>query len=152
MKNFTVLTSRENALSYFLQLTGGRYDASTMRFYPNPKRWMEIAGYTVKMNGSKVFSCYFDSSKMLTSFVQMVFDTLSTSYIDMESLTIRNTKNMTDYEPLNCDYNFLCDAINGYFYRTFGVDMESAGEVFMDIDECIRQYQARSGQVHKEIA
>lgn len=151
MGKFSVLTSRTEAVDFLYQTVGGRYDADLNRFYPSVSRWLRMGGYDFHIDGHTVTRCSCGSSKLLRSFGQRLYDVLSQSYIDMESMSIISPVSL-DKGSVEGDYRYLCSRMNTLFFFHFGLGMEDIGEVFMDIDECIRQYQTRSRQVHKEIA
>lgn len=151
MGKFSVLTSRDDAIRFLYQTVGGRYDASLNRFYPSVSQWLRMGGYDFHIVGDTVTRCSCGSSKLLRGFGQRLYDVLSQSYIDMESMSIISPTS-ADREPVDGDYRYLCKRMNTLFSFHFGLGMEDIGEVFMDIDECIRQYQTRIGQVHKDIA
>lgn len=151
MKKFSVLTSRTEAVDFLYQTVGGRYDADHNRFYPDVSRWLRMGGYDFHIVGHTVTRCSCGSSKLLRGFGQTLYDVLSQSYIDMESMSIISPVSL-DKGSVEGDYRYLCQRLNTLFFFHFGLGMEDIGEVFMDIDECIRQYQTRSRQVQKEIA
>ena len=151
MGKFSVLTSRDDAIRFLYQTVGGRYDADLNRFYPAVSRWLRMGGYNFRIVGDTVTRCSCGGSKLLRGFGQRLYDVLSQSYIDMESMSIITPVSL-DREPVEGDYRYLCKRMNTLFFFHFGLGMEDIGEVFMDIDECIRQYQTRSRQVRKEIA
>ena len=151
MGKFSVLTSRTEAVDFLYQTVGGRYDADLNRFYPAVRSWLRMGGYNFRIVGDTVTRCSCGSSKLLRSFGQRLYDVLSHSYIDMESMSIISPVSL-DKGSVEGDYRYLCSRMNTIFFFHFGLGMEDIGEVFMDIDECIRQYQTRSRQVQKEIA
>lgn len=151
MKKFSVLTSRTEAVDFLYHTVGGRYDAYLNRFYPSVRHWLRMGGYDFHIDGHTVTRCSCGSSKLLRGFGQRLYDVLSQAYIDMESMSIISPVSV-DKEPVGGDLRYLCKRMNTLFFFYFGLGMKDIGEVFMDIDECIRQYQTRSRQVHKEIA
>lgn len=151
MGKFSVLTSRDDAIRFLYQTVGGRYDTSLDRFYPSVSQWLRMGGYDFCIVGDTVTRCSCGSSKLLKGFGQRLYDVLSQSYIDMESMSIITPVSL-DREPVEGDYRYLCQRLNTLFFFHFGLGMKEIGEVFIDIDECIRQYQTRSRQVQKEIA
>lgn len=151
MKKFSVLTSRKEAINFLYQTVGGRYDADHNRFYPDVSRWLRMGGYDFNIEGHTVTRCSCGSSKLLRSVGQRLYDVLLQAYIDLESMSIINPVSV-DKGSVEGDYMYLCSRMNTIFFFYFGLGMEDIGEVFMDIDECIRQYQTRSRQVQKDIA
>lgn len=140
MEGFKVIVTRENVEMFFEQVIGGRISRKENRFYPDTLKLMKLAGYDVKLHRGRVTSITYNGHKLLQSYGQKLFDTVSTLYIDMNTLDVF-LETWIDNEMIEDDFIDIHDVMEEEFINWFGVYMEDAGDIMRDIEICIRNYQ-----------
>ena len=76
---------------------------------------------------------------------QKLFDTVSTMYIDMDTLG-ECLETWIDNEMIEDDVIDIHNVMEAEFISWFGVYMEDAGDIMRDIESCIKHYQMLSMQ------
>lgn len=146
MEGFRVIVTRENVELFFMQVIGGRISRKENRFYPDTLKLMKLAGYDVKLHrGRVVTGITYNGHKLLQSYGQKLFDTVSTLYIDMDTLG-ECLETWIDNKMIEDDVIDIHNVMEAEFISWFGVYMEDAGDIMRDIESCIKHYQMLSMQ------
>lgn len=123
-----------------MQVIGGRISRKENRFYPDTLKLMKLAGYDVKLHRGRVTSITYNGHKLLQSYGQKLFDTVSTLYIDMDTLG-ECLETWIDNEMIEDDVIDIHNVMEAEFIGWFGVYMEDAGDIIRNVESCIRNYQ-----------
>lgn len=152
MEGFRVIVTRENVELFFMQVVGGRISRKENRFYPDALKLMKLAGYDVKLHrGRVVTGITYNGHKLLQSYGQKLFDTVSTLYIDMDTLG-ECLETWIDNKMIEDDVIDIHNVMEAEFISWFGVYMEDAGDIMRDIESCIKHYQMLSMQRQAALA
>ena len=145
MEGFKVIVTRENVEVFCMQVIGGRISRKENRFYPDTLKLMKLAGYDVKLHRGRVTSITYNGHKLLQSYGQKLFDTVSTLYIDMDTLG-ECLETWIDNEMIEDDVIDIHNVMEAEFISWFGVYKENDGDIMRDIESCIKHYQMLSMQ------
>lgn len=152
MEGFRVIVTRENVELFFMQVVGGRISRKENRFYPDALKLMKLAGYDVKLHrGRVVTGITYNGHKLLQSYGQKLFDTVSTLYIDMDTLG-ECLETWIDNKMIEDDVIDIHNVMEAEFISWFGVYMKDAGDIMRDIESCIKHYQMLSMQRQAALA
>ena len=145
MEGFKVIVTRENVELFFMQVIGGRISRKENRFYPDTLKLMKLAGYDVKLHRGRVTGITYNGHKLLQSYGQKLFATVSTLYIEMDTLE-EWLDTWIDNKMIEDDFIDIHNVMEAEFISWFGVYMEDAGDILRDIESCIKHYQMLSMQ------